>query len=157
MHFVGVSRLGHFDWIGLCPNDEELQWIDEFQIVIDIVGCYDPTPVFDSINAAIYASRGKWDDAGISLLGIVPYVGDAGKVGKYAVKTRAFFKSTNKKARKQVDDISREFAIKGVDRKKFGKYIEKIKNTTGRGGADNFTWDELKELASEFTTKGRKL
>lgn len=35
-------------------------------------------------NAVIYAARGKWSEAGISLLGIIPYVGDLAKAGKLA-------------------------------------------------------------------------
>jgi hypothetical protein len=40
------------------------------------------------------------------------------------------------------------------DRRGFGKYIEKIKAREGRGGADNFTYEELLELGREFLEFG---
>lgn len=35
-------------------------------------------------------------------------------------------------------------------RYEFGQYIEEVKRSQGRGGADNFTFEELLELADEF-------
>jgi hypothetical protein len=32
----------------------------------------------------------------------------------------------------------------------FGDYVEDTKRMEGRGGADNYTMDELRELADEF-------
>ena len=63
-------------------------------------------------------------------------------------------KSTNGFARKQVDDVAREFGIKGVECKEFGKYIEMLKDDVDRmGGAQNYSYQELREIAKEF--KGR--
>ena len=63
-------------------------------------------------------------------------------------------KSTNGFARKQVDDVAREFGIKGVERNEFGKYIEMLKDDVDRmGGAQNYSYQELRRIAREF--KGR--
>ena len=52
-----------------------------------MAGIADPTGIADLANAAIYAGRGQWANAGISTLGIIPYLGDAAKVGSLAAKT----------------------------------------------------------------------
>lgn len=49
---------------------------------LDIVGIVDPTPIADGLAASIEAKNGNWGNAFLSGLGIVPYVGDIGKVGK---------------------------------------------------------------------------
>ncbi len=49
---------------------------------LDIVGIVDPTGVADGLNAGLQAKNGDWLGAGISALGIIPYVGDIPKVGK---------------------------------------------------------------------------
>lgn len=35
-------------------------------------------------------------------------------------------------------------------RRAFGSFIEDVKRSEGRGGADNFTYEELLDLADEF-------
>jgi len=40
------------------------------------------------LNAALYAAQGQWGYAGVSLAGMVPYIGDAGKAAKYANKLK---------------------------------------------------------------------
>lgn len=60
--------------------------IDGFQMFLDGAGVVDPTPICDGINALIYLGRGQFGYAGISALGILPYVGDLGKAGKYGAK-----------------------------------------------------------------------
>ncbi|MEM8960818.1 MAG: RHS repeat-associated core domain-containing protein, partial [Acidobacteriota bacterium] len=56
-------------------------------------------------------------------------------------------RGANARDRRMVDAIAKE---KEVDRRRFGKFIEEVKKEEGRGGADNFTADELRELADEF-------
>jgi hypothetical protein len=57
--------------------------IDLAQIVFDITGLVDPTPVSDGANAIISIARGDWFGASISLVSMVPYVGDLAKAGKF--------------------------------------------------------------------------
>lgn len=63
-------------------------WLDKLQTTLDVAGIADPTGAADLLNAAIYTGRGQWANAGISALGIIPYIGDAAKttrLGKKAV------------------------------------------------------------------------
>lgn len=61
--------------------------LDMVQMGFDVAGIFDPTPASDGISGAISLARGDWLGAGISLVSMVPYVGDlakAGKIGKWA-------------------------------------------------------------------------
>jgi RHS repeat-associated protein len=49
---------------------------------LDIVGIFDPTGVADVLGASLAANEGDWLSAGISSLGVIPYIGDVAKVGK---------------------------------------------------------------------------
>ena len=56
---------------------------DLAQIVVDIAGIVDPTPISDGAGAIISVARGDWLGAGLSLVSMVPYVGDLAKAGKF--------------------------------------------------------------------------
>lgn len=71
--------------------------LDVTQLALDIVGIFEPTPFADGTNAVISVGRGIYDgisqgslsafggrmlDAGLSAVGVVPYLGDAAKLGK---------------------------------------------------------------------------
>ncbi len=56
--------------------------LDVTQMALDIVGIFEPTPFADGTNAVISLFRGDFAGAGLSALGIVPYIGDAAKLGK---------------------------------------------------------------------------
>lgn len=56
--------------------------LDLGQIALDIAGIFEPTPFADGANAIVSAGRGNWLDAGLSVAGILPYVGDLAKLGK---------------------------------------------------------------------------
>ena len=61
--------------------------LDLAQIGLDIAGIFDPTPISDGANTLISLGRGDWLGAGLSAISMIPYVGDAaklGKLGKYA-------------------------------------------------------------------------
>ncbi len=61
--------------------------LDLTQMGLDIAGLIDPTPVSDGANGIVSLFRGDFLGAGISALGMIPYVGDlakVGKLGKYA-------------------------------------------------------------------------
>jgi hypothetical protein len=53
---------------------------------LDAGGTVEPTPFCDIANAGICAARGQWVDAGLTISGVVPYFGDAGKAVKHARK-----------------------------------------------------------------------
>ena len=93
-----------------------------------------------------------WEGLGMCCIGWIPGLGDAAKGGKkFSNGTRKAVKGANRRANQQVDDIARQFRINRAD---FGKYIDKVKFGTGRGGADNFKWEELKDLAKEYIDGG---
>lgn len=60
-----------------------LDWV---QGGLDFLGVLDPTPVCDTINSAICGFRGNWTDAGLTIAGVIPFVGDFGKAAKHAKK-----------------------------------------------------------------------
>lgn len=51
---------------------------------------------------------------------------------------------------KQIEQMARKHHMTPEQRRAFGDYVEQEKMMTGRGGADNFTWEELEQLAQEF-------
>ena len=64
--------------------------LDVTQMALDIVGLVDPTPISDGVNGLISLGRSDWLGAGISAVSMIPYVGDAaklGKLGRYADNT----------------------------------------------------------------------
>jgi len=72
----------------------------------------------------------------------------AGKIaGKYSGKIAMV---SNKLGKKQVDSIAKKLKIEGIARKEFGDFIEETKRMEGRGGADNYKYEELYELGKEF-------
>lgn len=66
--------------------------VDALQLVLDVVGAFDPTPITDGANAAISLGRAFVTDperrkehlqnAAISAVSIVPYIGDTAKLAK---------------------------------------------------------------------------
>ena len=93
-----------------------------------------------------------WKALGMCCVGWIPGFGDAAKGGSKLYKgARKAAKSTNRRANKQIDDIAKKF---GIDRNRFGEYIHGSKDGVGRGGADNFTWPELEDLATEYKESG---
>ncbi len=64
------------------PPDYARLAADVGQIGLDIAGIFDPTPISDGTNALVSVFRGNFGDAGLSALGMIPYIGDAAKLGK---------------------------------------------------------------------------
>ncbi len=69
--------------------------IDSLQVALDIAGTIEPTPFADLANAGLSIGRAFLEphragehlkNAAISGLGVIPYVGDLAKVGKYGSK-----------------------------------------------------------------------
>lgn len=56
--------------------------LDLAQLILDLTGIVEPTPVSDGTNTLISIARGNWFDAAISAISIVPYIGDLSKVAK---------------------------------------------------------------------------
>ncbi|NLX96620.1 MAG: hypothetical protein GXY83_10625 [Rhodopirellula sp.] len=68
------------------PSSGGIGFWDWVQGGLDAGGVVEPTPFCDLASATISAFRGNWGDAGLSLAGMIPYIGDLGKVAKYGGK-----------------------------------------------------------------------
>ena len=78
----GVVRgAGPVDTAALAAKRREVA-LDVTQITLDVVGIFEPTPFADGANTLISLGRGDLLGAGLSALGMVPYLGDAAKLGK---------------------------------------------------------------------------
>jgi hypothetical protein len=69
--------------------------------------------------------------------------GSGGNNQEYREKTRG----ANQNDRKQINSVAQEAKI---DRRKFGDFVEQTKIIEGRGPSDNYTYQELKDLAQQF-------
>jgi uncharacterized protein DUF4157 len=105
---------------------------------LDIIGW---VPVFgevaDAINAIIYLVEGRYADAAISGLSIIPIVGDMGKIGRWTVK------GMKELGEKSIQHGTQEI-IEGVTAKGSKEFVEQ---TTKKGGK------ELTESSIERTEK----
>lgn len=59
-----------------------LEGDDILEAGLDIVGIFDPTGAADLASATLQAEKGNWGGAILSGFGIIPYIGDVGKVVK---------------------------------------------------------------------------
>ncbi|MGK6354107.1 DNA/RNA non-specific endonuclease [Sphingomonas sp. DT-207] len=66
---------------GLADAQRELA-LDLTQMGLDVAGLFDPTPISDGANGIVSLLRGDWLGAGISAVSMIPYIGDAAKLGK---------------------------------------------------------------------------
>ncbi len=96
----------------LAALNNELK-LDLIQAGIDVAGIADPTPASDGLNALISLGRGNFIDAGLSLISMVPYAGDAvAKTTKGARLAAKMAKLKTKIARKivQVNKLKKKAA-----------------------------------------------
>lgn len=76
-----AQRAGTASPKGLGSAQKELA-LDLTQMGLDVAGLFDPTPVSDGANGVISLLRGDFLGAGISAVSMIPYIGDAAKLGK---------------------------------------------------------------------------
>ena len=67
---------------GALSAEQRALLLDLGQLALDIVGLADPTPVSDGANGLISLFRGDFLGAGLSAVSMIPYLGDAAKLGK---------------------------------------------------------------------------
>jgi hypothetical protein len=77
---------------------------------------------------------------------------DEGPKRKGRADPREKTRGANKADRKQIDAAARQAGVE--DRNGFGDFIESEKKAMGRGGSENFTWEELLDLAEQFKSGG---
>lgn len=81
-------------------------------MVTDITGMIEPTPFSDIAGGIIAVARGDLLSLGTSLLGIVPYVGDLGKLGKWAKRGVSDSRyATIARMVNQYTDLKRQIAV----------------------------------------------
>jgi hypothetical protein len=56
--------------------NKELAW-ELSKAAVDVAGIVDPTPISDVVGTAMSVASGDWVGAGLSLISIIPYAGDA--------------------------------------------------------------------------------
>jgi hypothetical protein len=71
-------------WSTMKAEAAAMSNVQRVQLAADVAGIFDPTPTSDAIGGVASAIQGDWLGVGLSLLGMIPYVGDAGKIGKIA-------------------------------------------------------------------------
>jgi RHS repeat-associated protein len=81
--YCANNPVNFIDPFGLSKGAAALDWL---QGGLDVIGVLDPFGVADGLNALIYLGRGMPGYASLSVLGMVPYIGDLGKAGKYGGK-----------------------------------------------------------------------
>ena len=72
----------------------------------------------------------------------------AADTGGGSEKFEKMGKQKGSSSEKMPDDVAKKLGIK--NKKKFMDYLHKLKKAEKRGGADNYTWDELLEIGKEF-------
>ncbi|NJO56251.1 MAG: hypothetical protein HC834_07790 [Rhodospirillales bacterium] len=71
-------------WQTIKDEAKKLSPSDAAGLVADVAGIFDPTPISDGVGGVISLAKGDWMGAGLSVLGMIPYIGDAGKIAKIA-------------------------------------------------------------------------
>lgn len=95
LKMLGVNaKSNNYEQTAENPDLTELA-LDLTQMGLDVVGIFEPTPFADLTNTGISALRGNWGDAALSVIGVVPYVGDLAKLGKIPKWLKAIDKISN--------------------------------------------------------------
>ena len=132
------------DWGG----NYTLQGHEVLSAGLDLAGIVDPTGVADATNAVLQANSGEWLNAAISVAGLIPYLGDAAKVGKVKKDINIIEKAVNEiKAANRIKYL-RQKAVK--DAWKFERELV-IKNGEG---TRIWTKSEIEELIHTGKVKG---
>lgn len=130
---------------GLTPESV----LDGIQLALDVAGF---VPGFgaipDLMNAGIYALRGNWVDAGMSLLAAVPGIGDVAAGAKMAKRGFNIAKAAKKSVARNID-LSKEVLMKrGMTAKQAVTYRRAVRNerrnVARKFYKDNTNWPDSK-------------
>ncbi|TFI58721.1 hypothetical protein E2493_08820 [Sphingomonas parva] len=83
-------------WATLRQEAANLPAAEKASLIADVAGIFDPTPISDGVGGVLSLIQGDFLGAGLSVVGMVPYVGDLGKIakiGKRAPRTAAILKN----------------------------------------------------------------
>ena len=114
--------------------------LDITQMGLDIAGIFDPTPISDGASGLISLFRGDFVGAGISAISIVPYVGDAAKLGKLGRYAQTLAKAVE--AAKASPEVA----------KAIGPAMEKLRGAIGAVPLDKLP-DGLRKAVEPLKTK----
>lgn len=114
--------------------------LDITQMGLDIAGIFDPTPISDGASGVISLFRGDFLGAGISALSMIPYVGDAAKLGKLGRYAETLAKAVD--AAKSSPELA----------KAIGPAMEKLKGAIDAVPLDKLP-DSLRNAVEPLKTK----
>lgn len=127
--------------------------LDVTQLGLDIIGIFEPTPFADGANTLISLGRGDWFGAITSAVGIIPYVGDAaklGKLGKWAetVAKAVDMAATNPAFRKAIEPTLRKM-MDAIDSVGLSRLPEKIRGPLSemRSKIDNLLGSQARQVS----------
>jgi hypothetical protein len=60
---------------------------------LDLIGFFDPSGIADFLNYNLYLQEGDKENAAVSLVGVIPYLGDFSKLKKYGTILEVAYKS----------------------------------------------------------------
>ena len=124
----------------LAKADADLKW-ELAASAVDVAGMVDPTPASDLIGAGMAVRKGDWLGAGMSIVSIVPYVGDAlakpAKAVRAAKRINELRQTVTKLTSKLADlrKVERQERMAEVAGKK-SKQIAEKQRTSGTGTND---------------------
>lgn len=127
----------------LSEEQQELL-LDIGQMILDVIGIFEPTPFADSTSATISIYRGQWVNAGLSGISVVPYLGDSVKFSKFS----KYLETVNKAVAVASKDIRFEKVLRPV----FGKLysaLDRIPMHMVPWGMRR-TLEELREKTGQF-------
>lgn len=137
---VGVNkRASHAD----VEQAKRALAMDIGQLILDITGIFDPSPISDGTNFLISLTRGNWVDAVSSAVSIVPYIGDLSKVAKLP----RYIKSVRKAIHIAKIDAKWANALRALF-KKLKKVLDKCSNLA-EDLLPNAAKKQIKELHDE--------
>jgi len=134
-------------------------------IALDIGGLVDPTPICDGAGAVLAIAQGEWLSATLSVISMVPYVGDLAKLGKFPRYLKTLEKAINL-ARQSADagKILAPVAVRvrkaldllpdeaGPQLAKLRKKVDELMDVVGAKAA-KATADTLPDISKQFRVR----
>lgn len=167
----------------LTAANRELAW-ELSKVAVDVAGFVDPTPISDAVSMGMSLIDGDYVGAGLSLISMVPYAGDAlakttkgaraakkilklqKKIAALAAKVRTLktskgaskvaSKAVKKAATKQAKGVCVECAKRAKQAKQTAKAKKPPPNPHGRHGSPAHR-SQVKRRAAELKAKGHTI
>ena len=133
---ISNNFLASLDKSEISDSDTNL---DGIHTMLDIIGVANPAGISDGINALIYLGQGDFKNAGISALGIVPYIGDTAKGARLGAKALKF-------ADKADDVADAGKALKKVEELNASGLYRTLKDSKSVGVGKKFTSAQKKKI-----------